>query len=305
MIFFDNLPNAIALHAEEPHGSPRNTWPTTVTAIEPLGDVTRVVLGAPLELSADITPGAATALAIEPGADPLPAVRSMRYLARRDAEAIDHFVVVRDQLAAERDKLLEEQRQVEAWALQETQRRRRLAEIQARQTRLLAQVEAERAQVAERAGALKEKERKLASLLDLLASDAPQPLEGKPIQVFRGVLDWPVVGEVTEGFGTRRDARYNTELPHNGIDLKTVVGSEVRAIYPGEVLFAAPFAGYDTMVVVHHPGRVFSVYGGLTQLRVAKGDVLSLGDVLGLASPRLYLEIRADKRPEDPLTWLR
>lgn len=61
-------PNAIALHLEQPHGSPRNSWPTTVEAIEPLGEITRVTLGDPVALGVDITPGAALSLGLVPGA---------------------------------------------------------------------------------------------------------------------------------------------------------------------------------------------------------------------------------------------
>ena len=61
-------PNAVALHAERPHGSPRNAWSTDVVALEPLGDVTRVTLGSPLGLSVDITPASAALLALEVGA---------------------------------------------------------------------------------------------------------------------------------------------------------------------------------------------------------------------------------------------
>ena len=61
-------PSAIALHHEQPHGSPRNTWPTVVTAIEPLGDISRLYLGDPLLLTADLTPGAVAALDLRPGA---------------------------------------------------------------------------------------------------------------------------------------------------------------------------------------------------------------------------------------------
>ena len=60
-------PRAIALHRERPSGSPRNIWRTTAEAVEPLGDITRVLLGAPLPLTADITPGAAHELFIRPG----------------------------------------------------------------------------------------------------------------------------------------------------------------------------------------------------------------------------------------------
>ncbi|WP_419945224.1 sulfate/molybdate ABC transporter ATP-binding protein [Candidatus Poriferisodalis sp.] len=60
-------PRSIALHRERPSGSPRNVWRTTADAVEPLGDITRVLLGAPLPLTADITPGAAHELLIRPG----------------------------------------------------------------------------------------------------------------------------------------------------------------------------------------------------------------------------------------------
>lgn len=61
-------PRAISLHPERPTGSHRNVWPTTVDWLEPLGDTTRIMLGAPLALVVDITPSAAAALGLRPGA---------------------------------------------------------------------------------------------------------------------------------------------------------------------------------------------------------------------------------------------
>jgi septal ring factor EnvC (AmiA/AmiB activator) len=58
-------------------------------------------------------------------------------------------------------------------------------------------------------------------------------------------------------------------------------------------------------VVVLHPGRVFTLYAGLESLRVAPEDVLSFGDPVGSVGDRLYFEIRADNRPQDPTRWLR
>lgn len=60
-------PTAIALHLERPSGSPRNTWPTEVATVEPLGDTTRITLANPLALGVDITPGATVALGLRPG----------------------------------------------------------------------------------------------------------------------------------------------------------------------------------------------------------------------------------------------
>jgi len=62
-------PTAIALHREQPSGSPRNTWQTTVASVEPLGDTTRITLAGPVPLGVDITPGATAALALTAGAD--------------------------------------------------------------------------------------------------------------------------------------------------------------------------------------------------------------------------------------------
>jgi len=60
-------PRAIALYAEPPGGSPRNAWETTIALVEPLGDRTRVQLGAPHALTVELTDVAARELHLEPG----------------------------------------------------------------------------------------------------------------------------------------------------------------------------------------------------------------------------------------------
>lgn len=60
-------PVAVALYPTRPYGSPRNTWEATITAVEPLGETVRVQLGSPIPLTADITPGSADELHLEPG----------------------------------------------------------------------------------------------------------------------------------------------------------------------------------------------------------------------------------------------
>ena len=60
-------PTAISLHLQEPSGSPRNSWQTTVAAVEPLGDTTRITLGGPIPLGVDITPGSTSALGLQAG----------------------------------------------------------------------------------------------------------------------------------------------------------------------------------------------------------------------------------------------
>lgn len=235
----------------------------------------------------------------------LPSVRLMRFLARRDRQAVDRYQEAQARLAGERERLLAEREEMERWLGQEEARRRQLLGLRQRKATLLARLEQEQRTLAAQTADLADRERKLANFLDLLYGRNTALLAGTPMQQFRGVLDWPVRGRVTSGFGPRLDPRYRTQVPHNGVDLESAPGSEVKVIFPGKVLFAAPFQGYGQTAIVLHPGRVFTLYAGLSDLRVGPEAMVSLGDVVGLASDKLYFEIRVENRPEDPLRWLR
>jgi murein hydrolase activator len=244
-------------------------------------------------------------LSLKPDERFLPSVRLMRYLARRDRRAVDRFQQARQRLAAESERLAAQREEAEKWIRQEEERRRGLLVSRERKAILLARAESEQRALTARSRELEAKERKLSSFLDLLYGRNTGSLAGTPMPEFRGVLDWPVAGRVTEKFGFRLDPRYKTRVPQNGIDLATSPGDEVKVVFPGKVVFAAPFQGYGPTVIVQHPGRCFSLYAGLAGLRAGPEAMVSLGDAVGLASDKLYFEIRVENRPEDPLTWLR
>jgi molybdate transport system ATP-binding protein len=60
-------PAAVSLHSARPDGSPRNTWPATITGIHRHGDNLRIQLDGPVTTAADITPAAAAHLHLHPG----------------------------------------------------------------------------------------------------------------------------------------------------------------------------------------------------------------------------------------------
>jgi len=244
-------------------------------------------------------------LSLKPDRRLLPSIRLLRYLARRDRAAIDGYQQAQNGLARERERLEARRQEAEAWIRSERVRRQQLVAARQHKAELLAQVERERQTLASRTSELADRERKLANFLDFLYGRTPASPAGTPIQQFRGVLDWPAEGRVTSGFGSILDPRYKTRVPHNGVDLAVSPGAEVKAVFPGKVLFAAPFQGYGNTVIVQHPGRVFTLYAGLAAMRVGTEDMVSLGDEVGLASDKLYFEIRVENRPEDPLSWLR
>jgi septal ring factor EnvC (AmiA/AmiB activator) len=244
-------------------------------------------------------------LSLKPDRRLLPSIRLMRYLARRDRSAIDRYQEARVNLDRERDQLVARRQETERWIASERTRRQQLVAVRQRKEVLLAQLQSESRTLSARTTELADREKKLAGFLDLLYGRTQGDPAGTPMQQFRGVLDWPLEGKVTAGFGSILDPRYHTRVPHNGVDLAATAGAPVKVVFPGKVLYAAPFQGYGETVIVQHPGRVFTLYAGLSSMRVGKEDMLSLGDTVGLASDKLYFEIRVENRPEDPLSWLR
>lgn len=62
-------PNAVSVHLDRPHGSPRNAWRTTITAVEALGEITRLTVESPIPLGIDVTPASVGAMELRPGTE--------------------------------------------------------------------------------------------------------------------------------------------------------------------------------------------------------------------------------------------
>ena len=244
-------------------------------------------------------------LSIRSQDDLLPGIRQMRYLVKRDGGLLERYQTTHTKLSAKASQLVEYREEVRQWLEAESTRLDQLERLESRLNSLLARLESEDRRLTQQTTQLADKEKKLANLIDFLYGRTEGPLSGTPVQNFRGVLDWPASGRVSKQFGPRLDPQYGTQVPHNGIELKTSPASEIQVVYPGKVLYAAPFQGFGLTAIVHHPGRVFSLYAGMQQLRTRQDAVLSLGQVIGLSAEALYFEIRVENRPVDPLQWLR
>ena len=60
-------PAAVAVHLLEPEGSARNAWRTIIDVVENLGDRVRLLSGAPLALTIELTEASARSLELSPG----------------------------------------------------------------------------------------------------------------------------------------------------------------------------------------------------------------------------------------------
>jgi len=132
-----------------------------------------------------------------------------------------------------------------------------------------------------------------------------------PLRQFRGEIPWPVKGTLVRKFGVERDPQFGTKTIQQGIEIDAFPEIEVHAVHAGRVVFADQFVGYGMLVIIDHGNREHTLYGRLGELRVAPGEDVQEGSLLGLlpntriTGSGLHFEIRVQGKPEDPLDWLK
>ena len=242
-------------------------------------------------------------------------VRAMGRMARGVAAVAEldrvRLETHRRTLAAERSALNElDQQRAAVAALQRDATRARAAveSAVASRNRLIDDLDRRRDLAAQFVAELQQAQLQLERTI--ATADASSTVAVLPIRPFQGDLAWPINGTVTTRFGRAPSGRFGTSIVRNGIEFATTEGSTATAVHEGTVAFAAPFAGFGTLVIVDHGGSAFTLYGHLLDAAVSAGMNVSRGAALGRAglSPSggaaLYFELRIDGRPVDPLQWL-
>jgi len=120
-------------------------------------------------------------------------------------------------------------------------------------------------------------------------------------------------GVITSGVGLRVDPFGSGKLVyHRGIDIAVPVGTAVRAVRKGQVVFAGARSGYGSTVIVEHANGDRTLYGHNSLLRVQPGDPVESGTVVAYSGnsgrstgPHVHFELLPSGRPvtrepEDP-----
>lgn len=122
------------------------------------------------------------------------------------------------------------------------------------------------------------------------APPAPKPREAP---YFR----WPHDGKVILGYAKRPDGG-----GHDGIDFAVKPGDMVRAAASGSVIRVdEKHPRFGRLVVIDHGGGWLTAYGHLARVTVKKGDVVKVGERIGIAvAPELHFEILKDDAEVNP-----
>lgn len=128
----------------------------------------------------------------------------------------------------------------------------------------------------------------------------------------RGKLPWPVVrGHVITEFGRHEHPSLKGVFTEsNGLDIKTVSGSEARVVFDGVVVSTFFMPTTRHCVIVKH-GEYFSVYSGLESVSVKSGQKLSTRQTIGKLFTdqeddltKVHIEIWQGKTKMNPRNWL-
>ena len=111
-------------------------------------------------------------------------------------------------------------------------------------------------------------------------------------------FELPLQSALATPFGAFRILNEERETRHTGWDQLAAVGTPIRALAAGEVLFAGRLAIRGNTVVIDHGRGVFSAYAHFSELQVSAGMRVDAGQIIGLSgntgrssAPHLHWEL--------------
>ena len=143
-----------------------------------------------------------------------------------------------------------------------------------------------------------------ASLVSSLSAPAASAAGASPMQ-------WPVQGQVTSGFGERKNPLGPGEDFHPGLDIAADTGAPIAAAAAGRVISAGPDGGYGNLIVLDNGGGITTRYAHCSQIYARVGEAVNAGETIGAVGstgastgPHLHFEVRVGTQPVDPARYL-
>lgn len=252
---------------------------------------------------------------------------SFRVLITQDQKTIGGYHQQIDKLTKLRDELQKENAKLQQVIKESAEQTQRLAENRSSRLKLLASVSMEKGlyqqALGEMEGAAVNLNQTLTRLREKLAASQksqPQkqptgsPKSGVPASGFtamKGRLPPPVSGTVTTYFGKNNPGKFGITTSADGIDIKTLAGAEITAIYKGKVVYIGQLRGYGNLLIIDHGQQYYSLMARATEFYKKVGEQVAAGEVIGAMSDQggllgegLHFEIRRGTEPENPLDWV-
>lgn len=141
--------------------------------------------------------------------------------------------------------------------------------------------------------------------LDIVEERRPKPpIVERSFSGARGTLPFPVMGRLARRYGEATDVEGRSK----GIVINSRPEAQVVSPFDGTIAFAGPFRGYGQLLIMEHSEGYHTLLAGMSRLDGRVGQRVLAGEPVGVMSPEgdpsLYVELRRDGQPINPLPWL-
>ena len=116
---------------------------------------------------------------------------------------------------------------------------------------------------------------------------------------------YPINTRITSYYGPRWGRM------HEGLDFAAPMGSPIRAVSSGRVVYSGWATGYGYVVIVQHQRGLRTLYAHNSKLLVREGESVGKGEVVARSGntgnstgPHLHFEVQVNGRPENPLDYI-
>jgi septal ring factor EnvC (AmiA/AmiB activator) len=135
------------------------------------------------------------------------------------------------------------------------------------------------------------------------ASVTPRQL--RQIGKARGRLNLPATGRIVGRYGEKTDGG----LSRKGVTIATPNRAQIVATFDGTVAYAGKFRGYGLLLIIEHTEGYHSLLAGMSRIDVEQGQQVIAGEPVGVidegnGEPVLYVELRRNGQPINPVPWL-
>jgi len=183
-----------------------------------------------------------------------------------------------------------------------------LAETKTERTAAIARIESEKGLavrlVEENVRAQKDAQKELSALIkNGRTTRRKRPRSAKLLR--------PVAGPIVRYFGTVKDKNTGAKVTSNGVEIKAALGTKVKAPEQGTVAYQGFMRGFGLLVILDVGDKTHVLLGHLSRASVQTGDVVTRGQTLGFVGDtasadgaKLYVEVRRNSRPVNPLRYI-
>lgn len=122
----------------------------------------------------------------------------------------------------------------------------------------------------------------------------------------------PLDGPISSPFGLKRFLNEQKRNPHSGLDIAAASGVAIKATAAGKVVAKGDYFFNGNTILLDHGQGLISMYCHMSQFKVAIGDTLEAGDLIGevgmtgrVTGPHLHWSVSLNNTRVDPNLFLK